>query len=231
MDNLIKELNSCANPEKAEILQRFFKTGKGEYAEGDIFLGIPVPKQREISKKHNLSLNEIQNLLNSKIHEQRLIALLMLIKNFSKADEKEQEKIFNFYLSNTKNINNWDLVDLSAPNIVGNFLKNKDKKIIYKLANSNNLWEKRIAIISTFTFIRNSQFSDSLKIAEILLKDNHNLIHKAVGWMLREIGKRDFNAEDAFLKKHYKQMPRTMLRYAIEKFPENLRKSYLIKQP
>ncbi len=225
--SLIDEINSHANPEKAKILQRFFKTGKGEYGEGDIFLGIVVPESRKIAIQFkDLPLEEVESLLKSKIHEERLIALLLLVHNYEKHLERRQE-IFNFYLKNTKNINNWDLVDLSAPNIVGNYLLDKDRKILYKLANSNHLWEKRIAIISTFVFIRKNQFSDSLKIAEILLMDKHDLIHKAVGWMLREIGKRDFNAENEFLKKNYRKIPRTMLRYAIEKFPEKLRKDYL----
>lgn len=229
MKDILNEINSKANPEKAKILQGFFKTGKGEYGEGDVFLGIVVPIQRKIAKKYNLNLQEIQSLLNSKIHEQRLIALLILDTKFKKADEEEKEKIFNFYLQNTKNINNWDLVDLSAPNIVGSYLiERKNKRgILYKLANSEHIWEKRISIISTFAFIRKNEFDDSLKISEILLKDKHDLIHKAVGWMLREIGKRNVSVLENFLKKHYKTMPRTMLRYAIEKLPEKTRKSYL----
>jgi 3-methyladenine DNA glycosylase AlkD len=225
--SLIAEINSYANREKAKVLQRFFKTGKGEYGEGDIFLGITVPESRDIAIQFkDLPLEEVESLLKSKIHEERLIALLLLVHNYEKHHERRPE-IFNFYLKNTKNINNWDLVDLSAPNIVGNYLLDKDKKILYKLANSNHLWEKRIAIISTFAFIRNNQFSDSLKISEILLADKHDLIHKAVGWMLRETGKRDVAVLEAFLKQHYKKMPRTMLRYAIEKFPESMRKRYL----
>ena len=234
---LKKEIKKRANPLKAKLLQRFFKTGKGQYGEGDIFLGLMVPVQREIVKKYqDLSLINIQKLLNSKIHEERLLALLILVLQFKKADKKwfsfakaseDKKRIFNFYLKNTKNINNWDLVDLTAPNIVGQFLLDKDKKILYKLAKSQDLWEKRIAIIATFTFIKNHQFKDTLKIAEILLNDKHDLIHKAVGWMLREVGKRDLVAEEEFLKKHYKKMPRTMLRYAIEKFLENKRRKYL----
>jgi 3-methyladenine DNA glycosylase AlkD len=228
MENLLKEINSNANKEKAKLLQRFFKTGKGDYGEGDVFLGIVVPIQRKIAKNHiNLSSSDLQELLNSKIHEHRLIALLILVDKFKKASEKEKKEIFDFYLKNTKNINNWDLVDLSSHCIVGGYLLDKDRKILHKLANSTHLWEKRIAIISTFAFIREKQFGDSIKIAEILLKDKHDLIHKAVGWMLREIGKKDAKTLEVFLKKHYRNMPRTMLRYAIEKLPEKVRKSYL----
>jgi 3-methyladenine DNA glycosylase AlkD len=218
------------NPEQAKILQRFFKTNKGEYGEGDIFLGIVVPKLREITKESlHLTIDEIQGLLNSEIHEKRLIALFILIEKFKKADENNKKQISDFYLKNTKKINNWDLVDLSAPKIVGSYLLNKNKEVLYKLANSENIWEKRIAILSTFEFIRNNKFWDSLKIAEILLNDKHDLIHKAVGWMLREIGKRNLKTEEEFLNKNscYKKMPRTMLRYAIEKFDENKRKKYL----
>ena len=226
---LIKELQKLANPAKAEILQRFFKTGPGQYGEGDIFLGITVPEQRRIANKFDLSLKELQKLLSSKIHEHRLTSLFILINKYKKADEKLREKIYNFYLKNIKKINNWDLVDLSAPNILGDFLINKDKSILYKLAKSSNLWGRRISILSTFTFIKNNQFEDSIKIAEILLKDSHDLIHKAVGWMLREMGKRDEKVLISFLNKHYKNMPRTMLRYAIEKFDETKKQFYMKK--
>ncbi len=228
LKDLELELKKHKNKEQAILLQRFFKTGKGQYGEGDIFLGITVPEQRKIAKKfQELSIEEIQILLNSKIHEKRLIALFILIDRYKKAGEAEKKQIFDFYLTNTKNINNWDLVDLSAPNIAGDFLLNKNRKSLYQLTVSENLWERRISVLSTFIFIRNNQFEDSLKISEILLKDNHDLIHKAVGWMLREIGKRDEKELENFLKKHYKQMPRTMLRYSIEKFPEEKRKKYL----
>ncbi len=228
--DLRKDLKKKANSVKAKLLQGFFKTGKGEYGEGDVFLGIMVPIQRELAKKYSgLKLNDIQKLLNSKVHEERLIGLLILVLQFKKSDELKRQRIFNFYLKNAKNINNWDLVDLTAPNIVGQFLLDKNRGILYQLAKSHDLWKKRIAILSTFTFIKNNQFKDSLKIAEILLMDKHDLIHKANGWMLREIGKRDLVKEESFLKKHYKNMPRTMLRYAIEKFPERKRKHYLNK--
>jgi len=235
---IIKNLQKLKNSGKAKILQGFFKTDKGEYGEGDVFLGIVVPLQRQVAKKYfpEASLTDLQKLLNSKIHEYRLVALLMLVAksgdlSLTAGDkiEKNKEQIFDFYLKNTKNINNWDLVDLSAPNIVGNFLLDKDTKILYKLATSKNLWERRIAVISTFAFIKENQFIDTLKIAELLLNDKHDLIHKAVGWMLREVGKRDIKSLENFLNKHYKTMPRTMLRYAIEKLPENKRKKYLKK--
>jgi 3-methyladenine DNA glycosylase AlkD len=225
---LKKELKSLADKEQSRNLQRFFKTGKGEYGEGDIFLGIKVPVQRNVAKKYtDLNLKYLQILLNSKIHEYRFIALIILIKKSGVSSDALKE-IFGFYIKNSKNVNNWDLVDISAPHIVGRFLSDKsNRKILYKFAKSKNLWEKRIAIISTFSFIRENQFQDTLKIAEILLSDDHDLIHKAVGWMLREVGNRDRRTEEIFLKKYYKKMPRTMLRYAIEKFPKDLRVSYL----
>ena len=228
LDSLIKDLENSKNPEKAKIFQRFFKTGKGDYGEGDIFLGLNVPLQRSIAKKYlDLSLPKIQELLKSRIHEHRLVALIILINKYKKSSEREKENIFGFYLKNTKNINNWDLVDISCPNIIGDFLSEKDKKTLYGLVGSENLWEKRIAIISCFAFIKKNEFGDALTISELLMKDKHDLIHKAVGWMLREIGKRDKKVLEDFLKFHYKNMPRTMLRYAIEKFPEEKRKKYL----
>jgi 3-methyladenine DNA glycosylase AlkD len=223
---LIKDLRKLKDKKQAENLQRFFKTGKGEYGEGDVFLGIKVPIQRKICKNYgDLNLNAIQKLLNSKIHEHRLCGLFVLVSKYKKS--KNKKEIFKFYLKNTKKINNWDLVDLSSPNIVGEYLLNKDKKVLYKLAKSKNLWEKRISIVSTFTFIRNNKLEDTLKISQILLKDKHDLIHKAVGWMLREVGKKDIKKLELFIQKNYKDMPRTMLRYAIEKFPEKKRKDYL----
>ncbi len=228
LNQLKQDLLKLKNPEKAKILSGFFKTGKGQYGEGDIFLGIVVPEQRKVAKKYpNLSLDNLQDLLNSKIHEYRLISLFILISKYQQADDSEKKDIFNFYLKNTKNINNWDLVDLSAPNIVGDYLLDRPKDILYTLARSEHLWEKRISILATFKFIRNNQFDDTLKIAEILLLDKHDLIHKAVGWMLREVGKRDQQVEEEFLKKHLRQMSRTTLRYAIERFEEGKRKGYL----
>jgi len=228
LSDLVADFQKLRNPQKAKILSRFFKTGKGEYGEGDIFLGITVPQTRAIAKKYtHLNLKDLEKLLSSKIHEYRLIALLILIENYKKASIENKNLIFNFYIKNTKFINNWDLVDLSAPHIVGNFLLDKDKSILYNLAKSSNLWEKRIAIISTYAFIRLYKFKHTLKISEILMNDNHDLIHKAVGWMLREVGKRNKDVEEKFLNQHYKKMPRTMLRYAIEKFDNNKRKKYL----
>ena len=226
---LKRELKKLADPEQAKTLQRFFKTGKKGYGEGDVFLGIKVPVQRKVAKKYDFSLREIEELLHSKIHEHRLTSLFILIHRYQRADGNEKKKIFDLYLKNTKYINNWDLVDLSAPNIVGDYLLDKSKNILYKLAKSKNIWEKRISVLSTYTFIRANKFGDTLKIAGILLKDKHDLIHKAVGWMLREVGKRNRAAEEKFLKKHYKQMPRTMLRYAIEKFDNKKKKFYMGK--
>lgn len=227
---LRKELKIKANNEKAQLLQRFFKTGKGQYGEGDVFLGIIVPDQRKIAKKYKeLKLKDIKELLNSKIHEERLISLFILVDKYKHSNEYNKGKIFDFYLANSKSINNWDLVDLSAPNIVGDFLidKKDEREILYNLAKSDNLWEKRIAVLATFAFIRKNDFNDALKISEILLKDRHDLIHKAVGWMLREVGKKNIVVLERFLGKYYKYMPRTMLRYSIEKFNIEIRKAYL----
>ena len=223
-----EDLEKAANPEKVNIYQRFFKTGKGEYGEGDIFIGLTVPKQREIAKKYvSLDLNDVKDLLSNKVHEYRLTGFLILVYKFEKADEKEKKNIVEFYLKNIKSANNWDLIDCVADKILGNYLIDKDKEILYELAKTDNLWKKRIAIISTFGFIKNNQFEDTLKISEILLNDEHDLIHKAVGWMLREVGKRDIKTEEVFLKKYYKTMPRTMLRYAIEKFDSKKKAFYM----
>jgi 3-methyladenine DNA glycosylase AlkD len=228
LSDLQKELKIIADPQKAKLLQGYFKTGKGEYGEGDIFLGITVPVSRQFARKYkNLKFSEITKLLKSKFHEERLIALLILVHNFNLKDEKSKKEIYEFYLNNTKHINNWDLVDLSAHEIIGQYLSDKNADILIKLAKSENIWGRRIAVISTFEFIRNNRFNDSLRLAKILLQDEHDLMHKAVGWMLREIGKRDMETEIKFLDKHYGKMPRTMLRYAIERFPEKLRMSYL----
>ncbi len=231
LNKIKQELKDLANSKQAQVLQRFFKTGKGEYGEGDIFIGVKVPQQREIVKRYlDIDLKEVEVLLKINIHEYRLTALLILVAKYNRADEKLKTKIYELYLKNTKHINNWDLVDLTAPNIVGDYLLDKPRNILYKLAKSKNLWEKRIAMLSCYAFIKNKETKDALKIAEILLKDKHDLIHKAVGWMLREIGKRvDQNIEEKFLKKFYRIMPRTMLRYAIEKFPEKKRQHYLKK--
>lgn len=290
LTNLRKELKAKANPKKAKLLQRYFKTGKGEYGEGDVFLGVMVPETRKIARKYkDLKLKEIEKLLKSKFHEERLAALLILVQQFqqrhsvminhntmmyhsvsehkpfsaktleaqgamtchstplkhlkegvmtchsNRSSEKIQEKIFNFYLRNTKYINNWDLVDLSAPKIVGEYLLDKNKQILYRLAKSKNIWERRIAVLSTFAFISRGKFNEALKIAEMLLNDERDLIHKAVGWMLREIGKprnvhgdalrgkKDQKTLERFLKKHASKMPRVMLRYAIERLPAGKR--------
>jgi len=229
---LKKELKQNSDVEKAKTALWFFKTGKGEYGEGQKFLGIDTPTKRKIAKKYaDLNFDDLQELLNSNIHDYHFIALVILIEKYKncKVSDVLQKKIFDFYIKNSKNINNWDLVDISAPNIVGRYLLDKtDRKILYKFAQSKNLWEKRISIISTFALIRENQFTDTLKISEILLDDKHDLIHKAVGWMLREVGNRDRKIEEIFLKKYCKKMPRTMLRYATEKFSEKLRKSYLL---
>jgi len=225
---LRSELLKCANKEKARVLQSFFKTGPGEYAQGDIFLGITVPVLRSLSKQYEyLAFDETLSLLKSPNHEERLLSLLIFILKYRKAGISEKEKIYRAYLRHTKYINNCYLVDLTAKHIVGAFLIDRDKAPLYKLAHSGFLWEKRIAIIATFYFIEKREFKDTLRIARILLSDKHDLIHKAVGWMLREIGKRDFDAEDGFLKDNYPHMPRTMLRYAIERFPESRRLAYL----
>ncbi len=222
-----KELRKKADKKRAVILQGFFKTGKGEYGEGDVFLGVLVPEVRKIAKKHR-DIKNIENFLQSKIHEERLVALLIMIEKFN--CEKEREKIFKIYLKNLKWINNWDLVDISADKIIGRYLFDKEKKIIYNLAASTNLWERRIAMISTFYFIKQNSFKEALKVAKILLGDDHDLIHKAVGWMLREIGKRDMKVEEEFLDKNLQNISRTTLRYAIERFSKKKRKYYLKKQ-
>ena len=219
-------LQQAADPERAKILSRFFKTGKGQYGEGDVFLGITVPEQRVIAKKYrDLPLKDIEKLLLSETHEHRLVALLILMIQYKKTDDRGRLEIVDFYLCHTGRINNWDLVDLSAEKILGDYLYEKDKAVLYGLAGSQNLWEKRIAIMTTFAFIKKNVFEHTLRIAEMLLNDRHDLIHKAVGWMLREIGKRDLKSEEEFLEKHHRSMPRTMLRYAVERFAPD-RKRY-----
>lgn len=258
--NLQKDLRKVATPEKAKASSWFFKTGKGQYGYGDKFLGVTVPEQRTIAKKYeDLGLEDLQSLLKSEYHEERLVALFILVLQFQKvtkgsgsliksgmtrshslkngnskiASEKaprndRRKEIFEFYLKNTKCINNWDLVDSSAHKIVGAYLLDKDRSILYKLAKSDNLWERRIAIISTGQFIGNKEFKDTFQIASILLDDKHDLIQKAVGWMLREVGKRVSKKElENYLLTRYKTMPRTMLRYAIEHFPPENRQKYL----
>ena len=223
-----KRLRQFASRDKARVLQGFFKTGPGEYGEGDIFLGVVVPDIRRVAKEfQDTPVGEIKKILASRYHEERLLALLMLVREFAQGDEALKKRIYGLYLRSTRYINNWDLVDVSAPNIIGTYLLDKSRKPLYAFAKSNDLWKRRIAILSTFTFIRQNDFDDTLRISKILLEDDHDLLHKAVGWMLREIGKRDLRAEERFLKQHYKKMPRTMLRYAIERFPEGKRRNYL----
>ena len=223
-----KRLQKMGDKEDARFLQRFFKTGPGQYGEGDIFLGIRVPAVRKLAKEYkDISFKELLLLLKSPYHEIRLFALISLVNTFVKSDEWTQKKIYGLYLANTRYINNWDLVDLSAPNIVGAYLFTKSRKPLYQLTKSKSLWERRIAVLATFYFIKNNQFDDSLQIAEILLKDKEDLIRKATGWMLREIGKRDAEIAEAFLQKHCRIMPRTMLRYAIERLTPLKRHRYL----
>ena len=229
-DEALRELRALGDPADARFLQRFFKTGPGEYGEGDVFLGIRVPQTRLLAKKYrDLPLTEIKTLLRAKEHEARLLALIILTLQYPKADAAHQQKIFDFYLANTKHINNWDLVDTSAPNIVGAHLFGGDASLLHELAESTLIWERRIAILATFYFIKNGQFEHSLRIARKLLHDEHDLIHKAVGWMLREVGKKDRAVLVAFLDKHHQRMPRTMLRYAIEKFEPGVRSGYLAR--
>ena len=228
LNSLRKDLKKLSNKKKASVLQRFFKTGEGEYGFGDIFIGLTVPQSRNIAIKFkDLDFADIIELLKSKIHEERLIALLILVNKFQN-EPLEQRRIYDFYIKNIKFVNNWDLVDLSSDKIIGGYLIDKPKEILLKFANSENIWEKRIAMISTYNFIKNNKFKDSLKIAEILVNDKNDLIQKAVGWMLREIGNRNKDQELKFLKKYYKKMGRMALRYALEKFPESLRKKYLL---
>jgi len=219
---VIDELLSVADPEKAKFLQHFFKTGKGEYAEGDIFLGITVPIIRNIVKMtKELPLSEIQILVNSPYHEIRLSGFLFLVQQFKKSKSEDEKKdIFDFYLKNAKQANNWDLVDVTCRDVIGAYLLNKKEKrsVLYRLAESSNLWEQRIAIISTWTFIKHHNFEDTLKLAEKLIDHKHDLIHKAIGWMLREVGKKDKSVLIDFLKIHTRKLPRTALRYAIEHF-------------
>lgn len=228
---LKKEAKTYANAKRKKANEWFFKTGKGEYGEGDQFIGISMPHARQIAKNNlNLTLKETQKLLQSKIHEERMIALLIWTYQYEKADEKLKNQIYKTYLKNTKQINNWDLVDVTCNKIVGFHLLNKERKILYQLAKSKNLWEKRIAIVSTSVFIVKKQdFKDTLKIANILMNDKHDLIHKAVGWMLREVGKQDEKPLIKFLNKNYKIMPRTMLRYSLERLSKKQKGFYMKK--
>ena len=233
LKELKKDLRAVASKEKAKVLASFFKTGKGDYGEGDVFLGVTVLLSRIIAKKYaKISFGDIKELLDSPIHEERIVALLILVDRYQKGDEASRQKVFRFYLKNLARVNNWDLVDLSAPHIVGAHLFGMPKKmraLLLRFACSRNLWTRRVAIVSTFYFIKQNEFAITFDLAERLLNDEHDLIHKAVGWMLREVGKRDFTVLENLLKEggRYKTMPRTMLRYAIERFPEQTRKKYL----
>jgi len=225
--NLKADLKKIATPKKAKASLWFFKTGKGEYGEGDKFIGVSVPEQRKIASKYkNLSLVDISQLLKSKIHEERSVALFILVKNFQ-TNESNRSDIFAFYLKHRKFVNNWDLVDSSADKIVGAYLIEKDKFVLNKLAVSKNIWDRRIAIVSTFYFIKNNKFEETFRISKILINDHHDLIHKAVGWMLKEVGKRDEGKLENYLKVNYKLMPRAMLRFTIEKLSDSKRKKYL----
>jgi len=224
-----EEIRELADAEIAKNSLRFFKTDKGQYGFGDIFLGVRAPKIRLIAKKYiDISIADMKILIQSKYHEERFLGLIILVNKYSKTkDKKTINQLYKIYISSFKYINNWDLVDVTCPHVTGKYLIDKDRSILYKWAKSDDLWTKRIAIVSTFSFIRQNDLEDTFKIAEILLQDKHDLIHKAVGWMLREAGKRDLEKEEIFLKKYYRDMPRTMLRYAIEKFPESKRQAYL----
>ncbi|OGZ69562.1 MAG: DNA alkylation repair protein [Candidatus Staskawiczbacteria bacterium RIFCSPHIGHO2_02_FULL_34_9] len=228
--DLIKKLKKSSNKERAKSSAWFFKTGKGQYGEGDIFLGITAPEQRKIAHQfQELSFIDIKRLLKSKIHEHRFVALEILVMRYEKGSDQEKKEVVNFYIKNIDRVNNWDLVDTSASYILGHFLYDKDKKILYKLARSKNIWKKRVAIVSTAYFISQGHYKDTINIAEILLPEKHDLIHKATGWMLREVGKKSIVTELAFLDKYCNIMPRTMLRYAIERFEQNKRAYYLNK--
>ena len=228
INDIKRDLRKYANRKLAEHSQVFFKTGEGEYGEGDKFLGITVPNSRKVANKYkSIGLNDVQLLLSSKHHEERLVALLILINKYEKGSQNVKQQIFDLYLKNTHHINNWDLVDVSAYKIVGKHLLKSNRKILYSLSASTSLWERRISIIATYEFIKQNDFKDTLKLAKRFINDTEDLIHKAVGWMLREIGKRDINTVDKFLNENYEKMPRVMLRYAIEKFSDKERQEYL----
>lgn len=232
LTSIRQQVRQQASDAKAVILQRFFKTAPGEYGAGDVFLGVQMPQLRLLAVQFaTASQATILKLLQSPYHEERMLALLIFInqynQHYNRGEAIARQEIYEAYLGHTKFINNWDLVDVSAPHIVGRHLADKSRRILYSLATSDSLWERRIAILSTFHFIRNNDFADTLKLSRLLLGDAHDLIHKAVGWMLREIGNRDRAAEELFLKEHSQKMPRTMLRYAIEKFPNAEREKYL----
>ena len=236
-ERIIKELKKVSSSKKAKIHQRFFKTGKGEYGEGDVFIGVTVPNIRSICKKYlkEISLRDLNFFITHEVHEYRLFALLILTYMYERSEkekilkikEEKQKEIFDYYIKHIRWINNWDLVDVTAPKIVGQYLKDKDRSLLYDLIESKSIWEQRIAILSTFTFIKDNDFKEILSFSEMLLDHYHDLIHKALGWMLREVGKKDVDVLKKFLNKHVSKMPRTMLRYAIEKFDKEERLRYL----
>lgn len=223
-----RDIRKVASPDRAATHKWFFKTGPGEYGAGDRFLGATVPQLRTIARQYrDMPLKYVVTLLHSPWHEERLLALFILVGQYVRADARVRQTIHELYLRNTKSINNWDLVDASAAQIVGAHLETRDRRVLRRLARSTSLWERRIAMIATYHFIKQGDFRDALAVAELLLKDDHDLIHKAAGWMLREVGKRDRRAAERFLRKYSRAMPRTMLRYAIEKFPQPLRRKYM----
>lgn len=229
--SLKQALLQIANPERAIQTARFFKTGKGEYGEGDVFIGLSNPQVQALVKEHWKSTNmtDIQELINDKIHELRFAALLVLVTQFPKSSHIQQQEIIEFYLKNIHQINNWDLVDCSAYKLLGKFLLHKDRQILYDLAESGHLWSERMAVVTCLEFIRNGQFADIFNLSEKFLSHKHDLMHKACGWMLREVGKRDELALEEFLDEHLQKMPRTMLRYTIERMEEGKRLGYLRK--
>ena len=225
--SLKKQLTHYANTERKKTNEWFFKTGKGEYSEHDKFIGVAMPDLRRVVKANpDASFKDIQPLLKSKIHEERLLGLLLLVQRYEKS--KEKQRVFDFYVKNLSSVNNWDLVDVTVPKVIGAHLVTRKRTMLYTLAKSKDLWERRISIVATFAFIHKKQYKDTVAISEMLLKDKHDLIHKAVGWALREVGKKDIAVLKKFLKTHAKTMPRTTLRYAIERFDEKTRKHYLI---
>jgi len=229
LTDFTRMLHGYANKEKARLLQGFFKTGKGEYGEGDVFIGVTMPQIRIVAKAmwRDVTLPDIKGLLKSPIHEERMLALVVLTHRFTKGDEAEKKRIFDLYMASTRRINNWDLVDVSVGRIVGAYLLDKDRSVLYERARSQLLWDRRIAMVATGMFIHHGQLDDTFALADILLSDTHDLMHKAVGWMLREAGKQDIARLSAFLRKRAHVMPRTMLRYAIEKYPEPERRTWL----
>ncbi len=225
---LKKQLRSCADPQKARVLQRFFKTAPGEYAEGDKFLGVVVPSIRQVAKDNrDASLEQVGALLRSPWHEERLLALIIMTLQYPRASPGYRTKLFDLYLDNTRFINNWDLVDLSAPHLVGEHLRERSRRLLYRLCRSSSLWERRISIVSTFCFIRRGDFDDTLALSRELCQDKEDLIHKAVGWMLREVGKRDKKRLEEFLSLHAARLPRTSLRYCLERFPPQERARWM----